>query len=140
MSGYLLTREGPDALALFETSKWEETGEGVRFAATLSDGQGFAAFDGPAVGFMERGTVFITQGFVHPFFVPKRWRGSGRECFSLMSDTFAGWLAEQETVTGVARVHDDLLLVESDGPILAGSGWSASVVTYRDKRLVEADA
>jgi hypothetical protein len=139
-SGYVLTREGSRALELFADNR-------VRFAAELDDGSGFVAFDGEALGFMDSGTVFMAQE-PHPDYppswpwrdCPKRAIATGREHFALLSVSFEEYLHTQEAVTGCVRVTDELLLVESDGPISAGPGWSAGVMEYRDKRLELANA
>jgi hypothetical protein len=146
-SGYVLTREGNDALALF-------TDERVRFAAALSDGSGIVAFDGgwEALGGLALGigTVFMAQE-PHPddprtwpdwaregHVIPKRRMATGREHFTLVSVSFEEYAHGLEAVTGCVRVTDDLLLVESDGPVAIGAGWTAAIDgnRYRDKRLV----
>lgn len=141
MNGYILTREGSDALEAFNDER-------VRFAASLSDGSGIVAFDGNADGFGELGTVFLAQE--HPEgadptqplpdwykrMAPKRGVANGREHFALVAIAFEQYAHELEAVTGVVRVSDELLLVESDGPIVVGSSWTAEVMEFRDKRLV----
>jgi hypothetical protein len=135
MNGYVICRTGEDALAAFDDER-------VRFAASLDDESGIIAFDGGWEGFDEFGTVFMAQE-PHPDYppswpwrdCPKRALATGREHFALLSVSFEEYLHTQEAVTGCVRVTDELLLVESDGPISAGPGWSAGVSEYRDKRL-----
>lgn len=139
MNGYVLTREGSDALALFDDDR-------VRFAASLSDGSGIAAFDGAAEGFDKLGTVFAAQE-PHPDYpdtwpdwyriiAPKRRVANGREHFTLAAVAFEEYAHGLQAVTGCVRVTDELLLIESDGPIAVGAGWTAEVMEFRDKRLV----
>lgn len=125
--GYVLTATGDAALAMFEDRR-------VRFAASLTDGSGFAAFDGGPIGL--HGRILPELGFPIPWRdFPKRGVGTGLEYFALVPDVFTGYLLEQDAVTGLVRVSDDLLLVESIGPIAAGAIWSEGVVEFRDKRL-----
>jgi hypothetical protein len=137
-SGYCLTREGTDALEAFNDDR-------VRFAAALDDGSGIVAFDGGWEGFDTLGTVFMAQE-PHPDYpdtwpdwarkqFPKRAIATGREHYALLKLRFAEYLSQQDAVTGIAQVTDELLLVESDGPIAAGASWSAAVSEFRDKRL-----
>ncbi len=135
MTGYLFTKYGSEALGLFDDPR-------IRFAARLSDGSGFAAFDGESLDLMEHGTVMLVQNHIPiPLpFCPKRAIATGREVYSLVSKTFTDYLLDQEAVTGLALVTDELLLVESQGPIVAGSSWSAAVGTFRDKRLERVNA
>lgn len=139
-SGYVLTREGDAALDAFTDAR-------VRFAAALSDGSGIVAFDGAAEDLDKIGTVFLAQE--HPEgadptqplpdwykrMAPKRGVANGREHFTLAAIAFEEYAHSLEAVTGCVRVTDELLLIESDGPIAAGAGWTASVVSYLDKRL-----
>jgi hypothetical protein len=139
MNGYCLTMEGTRALDLFAV-------DGVRFAASLDDGSGIVAFDGPGLDFMDAGTVFMvtppdgadpTQPLPDWYrkAAPKRAIATGAEHYALISVSFEEYLHSLESVTGCVRVTDELLLVESDGPVSAGAGWSSSVVEFRDKRL-----
>jgi hypothetical protein len=140
-AGYVLTREGTDALEAFNDDR-------VRFAASLEDGSGIIAFDGGWEGFGDLGTVFMQQpipdyppSWPDPYkAAPKRAVASGNEHYALIKVRFEEYLHSLESVTGCVRVTDELLLVESDGPVSAGAGWSSSVVEFRDARLELATA
>ncbi len=131
-SGYLFTPEGKAALELFDDDR-------VRFAASLDDGSGFLAFDGSAPDFQVYGTVHMGEE-IFPFFVPKRWHGMGREVYAMVPGLFTEYLKELKAVTGVAKITEAMLLVESDGPISIGADWQAGVVEFKDKRLELVDA
>ena len=131
VGGYVHTTLDTDALELFSDER-------VRFAAKLHDGTGFVAFDGDDSGFAFFGTIWRpVENILHPWIIvaPKRRVGTGLEHYSLVSVEFETYLATQDTVTGLCRISDALLLVESDGPIVAGQVWNAAVVEFRDKRL-----
>lgn len=141
-SGYVLTHEGSEALEAFQDQR-------VRFAASLEDGSGIIAFDGPGLDFMEFGTVFMAEPHPdHPDTwpdwakkaAPKRAIATGREVYALVGVAFEEYLHSLEAVTGCVRVADSLLLVESDGPVSAGAGWASAVMEFRDKRLELANA
>lgn len=125
--GYVFTKDGDTAFELFADDR-------VRFAASLDEGSGFVAYDGSGAGFEQYGTVHEVQNFVSPFFVPKRWRGMGREVYSMVPELFIPMLREMRSVTGVAQITSAMLLVESDGPIGIGVDWQAGVVEFKDKR------
>lgn len=131
--GYVFTKEGITAIGLFNDER-------VRFSAILDDGSGFAAFDGDGTDLAQFGTVHTVQNFVHPFFVPKRYKATGREVYSMVPELFVPMLREMKSVTGVAQITPAMLLVESDGPIGIGVDWQAGVVEFKDKRVVMATA
>ncbi len=140
MFGYLLTETGQDALDCFGQ-------EGVRFAASLSDGSGIVAFDDVLPRLAGANRILMAQEPIpddprtwpdwasdRGKIAPKRARATGREHFALISDALLEYAMQTTAVTGLVGVGDGMLLIESDGPVVGGDVWSASVVSWRDVR------
>lgn len=143
-NGYIIYQDAADAFDAFHQYG------GIRFAAELTDGTGFAAFDRLLENMQdEENRVFLTQEPLpghrdtwpdwYKKAAPKRGIGTGMEHFALVPMAFEEYLHAQESVTGCARVievgaDEPVLMVESNGPI--GTGITSWAVTrFLDKRL-----
>ena len=138
-AGYVFTADYRDALALMGT-------QGVRYAAELSDGSGFAAFDSEdeiGEGSMAVEGWIVTVMDPHPDYPPswpwregpKRQIGTGNERFSLYAAGERHRIPVPDAACWVSDGVRPLLLVETSG-WLGGPEpiWTAEVVSFLDAR------
>lgn len=144
MFGYIITAYGHEALEMYEEC------DRIRFAARLDNAHGIVAFDGDVPEHVRAGSVIhVIHDAQEPIpeypdswpkrLWPKRGVANGLEHFAFVSTDFRKVIEETEAVTGMIDVGNGQILVESQGPIVAGMVWSGGVVEFRDRRLVSVD-
>ena len=132
---YIITATPAEAFEAF-------VDERVRYAAHLTDGRGFVAYDGPRTGLPVGATLEP-----HPDYppswpqkdFPKRGYSTGFERFAITSTDIADLVMTDPTaverVTGVALLGEDRVLIETDAWAVPLAIWSAGVESVLDKRL-----
>lgn len=134
-SGYVLLAKGADALALFHDPD-------VRYAAAMTDGTGFVAFDTDHGQFADKGNVWYEgehgpEAIFWPYQAcPKRAIGTEGEAFALIPQEWEADIHKLTHVTGCVPVGDGMILVQSDGPVvMTADYWNSVVRVFLDKRI-----
>lgn len=121
-------------------------GETIRYWAHLDDGTGFAAFDWYHPSLHEFGTVRMSEPLPDypdswPDWMrkaaPKRGKATRDQWFATVpyDEAVETELCALHAVSGLAKLENGLLLVESHGPVIVQSdGLNARAVYYEQAR------